>query len=63
MLLENEKALLFSTVRIEVSSPQFPSTSIGTGFIVSVPVPNREERYARKWCTREFELGGVSGWN
>ncbi|MES1956572.1 hypothetical protein, partial [Salinisphaera hydrothermalis] len=19
-------------------------------------------RYARKWCTREFELGGVSGW-
>nr|WP_319396656.1 serine protease [uncultured Desulfobacter sp.] len=42
MLNENEKTLLFSTVRIEVENSSMPGASVGTGFIVSIPVPGIE---------------------
>jgi len=42
MLNENEKTLLFSTVRIEVTNSSMPGASVGTGFIVSTPVPGVE---------------------
>lgn len=39
MLNDQEKTILFSTVRIMITNSQEASASIGTGFIVSVPVP------------------------
>lgn len=42
MLSETEKTLLFSTVRIEVTNSSRPGASVGTGFIVSAPVPGVE---------------------
>jgi len=39
MLNDQEKNLLFSTVRIEITNSLSPGASVGTGFIVSVPVP------------------------
>lgn len=42
MLNEDEKALLFSTVRIEVTNSSMPGASVGTGFVVSIPVPDVE---------------------
>lgn len=42
MLNETEKTLLFSTVRIEVTNSSKPGASVGTGFIVSIPVPGAE---------------------
>lgn len=40
MLNDKEKNLLFSIVRIEIANRQAAGASIGTGFIVSIPVPN-----------------------
>lgn len=39
MLNDQEKNLLFSTVRIEITNSQSQGASVGTGFIVSVPAP------------------------
>lgn len=39
MLNDQEKNLLFSTVKIEITNGHLPESSVGTGFIVSVPVP------------------------